>query len=98
MKRLLFLSLFISTHFISIAQQKTFSIGKITTNKGDILIWLYDETPNHKASFIKLANAHYWDSLTFNRVIKDFVAQGGCPDTPEGFSSSALFIAARNKS
>ena len=41
---------------------------------------MYDETPNHKASFIKLANAGYWDTLTFNRVIHNFVIQGGCPD------------------
>ncbi|MEO5685375.1 MAG: peptidylprolyl isomerase [Chitinophagaceae bacterium] len=73
-------------------RKKTYPVGKIVTNKGQVLIWLYNETPNHKTSFIKLANAHYWDSLTFNRVIKDFVAQGGCPDTPEGFSASPYLL------
>ena len=63
-----------------------YSIGQIKTPLGEILIWLYDETPNHKKSFIELANAEYWDSLTFNRVINNFVAQGGCPDTPAGFT------------
>ena len=92
MKRLLLLALITGNLFTATAQQKTYSVGKIKTNKGEILIWLYDETPNHKASFIKLANAHYWDSLTFNRVIKDFVAQGGCPDTPEGFSNSPYLL------
>jgi peptidyl-prolyl cis-trans isomerase B (cyclophilin B) len=72
--------------------QKTYPVAQIRTNMGEILVWLYDETPNHKASFIKLANEHYWDSLTFNRVIKDFVAQGGCPDTPEGFSNSPYLL------
>jgi len=43
--------------------------------------------------FIKLATTHYWDSLTFNRVIRNFVAQGGCPDTPEGFSGSPYLLA-----
>lgn len=73
--------------FFSCAKKddKTYSIGQIKTDKGEILFWLYDETPNHKASFIQLANDGYWDSLTFNRVINNFVAQGGCPDTPEGF-------------
>ena len=71
---------------------KTYPVGSIQTNKGQLLIWLYDETPNHKASFMQLAKAHYWDSLSFNRVIKDFVAQGGCPDTPEGFSGSPYLL------
>jgi len=74
------------------AKEKTFPVGQIKTNKGEILFWLYDETPNHKKSFIELANAGYWDSLTFNRVINNFVAQGGCPDTPEGFSKSPYLL------
>lgn len=77
---------------VSAQNQKTYPVGQIKTNKGEILFWLYDETPNHKASFMKLANESYWDSLTFNRVIKDFVAQGGCPDTPAGFSDSPYLI------
>ncbi len=73
-------------------KEKTYSVGQIKTNKGEILFWLYDETPNHKKSFVELANAGYWDSLTFNRVINNFVAQGGCPDTPEGFSKSPYLL------
>ncbi|WP_460538238.1 peptidylprolyl isomerase [Echinicola sediminis] len=70
----------------------TYPIGQIITPKGEMLLWLYDETPRHKKSFIELANAHYWDSLTFNRVIEGFVIQGGCPDTPEGFSDSPYLL------
>ena len=93
MKRLL-LSILVLTIYCKASAQnkKTWPIGQINTHLGQILIWLYNETPNHKASFIKLANEHYWDSLTFNRVIKDFVAQGGCPDTPEGFSQSPYLL------
>ena len=72
--------------------EKTYPIGQIKTSKGEVLFWLYDETPRHKASFIKLANQAYWDSLTFNRVINNFVAQGGCPDTPAGFSGSPYLL------
>ncbi|MFS4492845.1 peptidylprolyl isomerase [Maribacter sp. 2308TA10-17] len=72
--------------------QKTYEIGEIKTHKGDILVWLYEETPKHKASFIQLAKDGYWDSLTFNRVIPDFVAQGGCPDTPEGFNDPEYLL------
>lgn len=72
--------------------KKTYNIGEIKTPKGDILVWLHDETPNHKSSFIQLANDGYWDSFTFNRVIPDFVAQGGCPDTPEGFNDPEYLL------
>lgn len=74
------------------SSQKSYEIGQIKTSKGDILLWLYDETPNHKASFLQLAKDGYWDSLSFNRVIPDFVAQGGCPDTPEGFNDSEYLL------
>lgn len=72
--------------------EKTYPVGQIKTSKGEVLFWLYDETPRHKSSFIKLANEAYWDTLTFNRVINDFVAQGGCPDTPAGFSGSPYLL------
>jgi peptidyl-prolyl cis-trans isomerase B (cyclophilin B) len=77
---------------VSAQSKKTYPVGQIKTGMGEILFWLHDETPNHKASFTKLANENYWDSLTFNRVIKDFVAQGGCPDTPAGFSDSPYLL------
>ena len=70
-----------------------YPVGRIRTDKGEILFYLYPQTPNHRASFIRLASAHYFDSLTFNRVIKNFVAQGGCPDTPEGFAGSPYNLA-----
>lgn len=79
---------------VSAAQApKTYDVGRIETRLGEILFVLYDQTPRHKASFIKLATTHYWDSLTFNRVIRNFVAQGGCPDTPAGFSGSPYLLA-----
>ncbi|MEM1134307.1 MAG: peptidylprolyl isomerase [Bacteroidota bacterium] len=73
--------------------EKTYQVGQIKTPKGEMLFWLHDATPTHKAGFIKLANANYWDSLTFNRVIEGFVIQGGCPDTPAGFSDSPYLLA-----
>lgn len=69
-----------------------YPIGQIKTPAGEMLFWLYDETPIHKESFIKLAGKHFWDSLTFNRVIENFVIQGGCPDTPEGFADSPYLL------
>jgi peptidyl-prolyl cis-trans isomerase B (cyclophilin B) len=75
------------------APAAAYPVGRIRTDLGEILFYLYPQTPNHRASFIKLAGQHYWDSLTFNRVIKNFVAQGGCPDTPAGFAGSPYNLA-----
>ncbi|AFL85714.1 peptidyl-prolyl cis-trans isomerase (rotamase) - cyclophilin family [Belliella baltica DSM 15883] len=72
--------------------QKTNPIGLIETSYGNIYIKLFEETPKHKASFISLAQSGYWDSLTFNRVIPNFVAQAGCPDTEEGFNDPEYLL------
>ncbi len=72
---------------------QTYQIGQVITSQGEMLFTLSDRTPNHKNSFIKLAKANYFDSLTFNRVINNFVIQGGCPDTPDGFTNSDYLIA-----
>ncbi len=53
----------------------------IHTDQGDIKIRLYDETPQHKANFIKLVNEKYYDGSLFHRCIKDFMIQGGDPDS-----------------
>lgn len=80
----------ISLSFFGYGQKH--AVAQIKTSEGEIIIWLFDETPKHKASFIQLAKAGYWDSLTFNRVIPNFVAQGGCPDTPEGFKDKNMLL------
>ncbi|MCP4457018.1 MAG: peptidylprolyl isomerase [Cytophagales bacterium] len=49
----------------------------IKTNLGDMTVLLYDETPLHKANFIKLAESGDYDSTIFHRVIQDFMIQGG---------------------
>ncbi len=54
---------------------------KITTTEGDILVNLYDETPQHRDNFIKLAREGYFNGTLFHRVIKDFMIQGGDPDS-----------------
>ena len=47
-------------------------------NFGTIKVELYpDMAPNTVANFIKLANNGYYDGLTFHRIVKDFMIQGG---------------------
>jgi peptidyl-prolyl cis-trans isomerase B (cyclophilin B) len=53
----------------------------IKTDQGEMVAILYDETPKHKANFIKLAKEHYFDSLLFHRVMQGFMIQGGDPDS-----------------
>ena len=48
---------------------------------GDIVIRLYDETPIHRDNFVKLAKEGYYDGTLFHRVIKNFMIQGGDPDS-----------------
>lgn len=53
----------------------------IQTTEGDIIVRLYDQTPQHRDNFLKLAAEGYYDGTLFHRVIKDFMIQGGDPDS-----------------
>lgn len=78
----LFLLLLCSVFFlVTSCAQKTDHVVTIKTRYGDMVAILYDETPKHKENFIKLAREHYYDSLTFHRVIEGFMIQGGDPDS-----------------
>ena len=54
---------------------------KISTDYGVIYVKLYNETPKHKENFMKLAGEGFFDETTFHRVIKEFMVQGGDPNT-----------------
>ncbi len=54
---------------------------EIETEFGNMLVWLYDSTPQHRDNFLKLAEQGYFDSLLFHRVIKGFMIQGGDPNS-----------------
>ena len=54
---------------------------RIKTTEGDIVIRLYDETPKHRDNFLKLVKEGFFDGTLFHRVIKDFMIQGGDPDS-----------------
>ena len=54
---------------------------EIKTSKGDITVLLFDETPKHKENFIKLAKEDYYAGTLFHRIIKDFMIQGGDPNS-----------------
>ena len=52
----------------------------LETSKGNIELELYpDVAPGHCKNIIALSKAGYYDDLTFHRIVKGFVIQGGCP-------------------
>ena len=49
----------------------------IETNMGNILVALYNDTPKHRDNFLKLVNSGFYNGCIFQRVIKNFMIQGG---------------------
>ncbi|MFD2722002.1 peptidylprolyl isomerase [Hymenobacter monticola] len=49
----------------------------ITTPQGVIRVILFDDTPQHKANFLKKAQSGFYNGTTFHRVIDNFMIQGG---------------------
>ena len=53
----------------------------MTTNHGPIVFEMFDEdAPKTVDNFRKLSNDGYYDGLSFHRIIRDFMIQGGCPE------------------
>jgi peptidyl-prolyl cis-trans isomerase B (cyclophilin B) len=78
MKKLLLLLLLLSAGLGAMSKHRKV---KVTTPYGTMIIQLYDQTPLHRKNFIKLAKAHFYDSILFHRVIKGFMIQGGDPES-----------------
>lgn len=87
LKRLIFL---LTTLFIfSCSQVKDNSrYIKVSTDKGEIIIRLYDQTPKHRDNIVKLADEKYYDGQIFHRIINNFVVQGGDPTTKNALPDS----------
>ncbi|MGM9619844.1 MAG: peptidylprolyl isomerase [Bacteroidaceae bacterium] len=63
---------------------------KIHTSEGDITVRLYDETPLHRDNFLKLASEGFYDGTLFHRVIRDFMIQGGDPESRNAPAEKSL--------
>ncbi len=75
---------------LAFACNSTSNFVQISTNYGDIVIELYDETPLHRDNFQKLVKEGFYDDLLFHRVIKEFMIQGGDPESKDAEAGARL--------
>ena len=63
---------------------------RIKTEFGACIVKLYNETPLHRDNFLKLTKKGFYNGTLFHRVIKDFMIQGGDPDSKTAKPDSLL--------
>lgn len=66
--------------FFEYAKQNPQKRVQVETDYGNFVIELSEKTPYHRANFIFLAKANYFDGTFFHRVVPDFIIQGGNSD------------------
>lgn len=87
MKKIIFLlSVFaVATQLNVSAQSKPKAtaehVVEITTDYGVMKVKLYNETPKHRDNFLKITKDGFYNGTLFHRVIKDFMIQGGDPNS-----------------
>ena len=81
MKHLIFLLIFSLAGVFACPLKANEPVVTITTNVGVMKAKLYDNVPNHVKTFIERAKKGEYNGTLFTRVIKDFMIQGGAPDS-----------------
>lgn len=82
MKKIIILLSIISFGLLSSCSKKE-DVVTIHTEFGDIILVLYNETPEHKKNFLELAKGGFYDGTTFHRVMDGFMIQGGDPNSKD---------------
>jgi cyclophilin family peptidyl-prolyl cis-trans isomerase len=80
-KRIKYLAFGIGLAISSFVSAQTYTL-KFKTNYGKFDVLLYDFTPNHRDLILNEINKGTYTNALFNRVVKDFVIQGGELDDP----------------
>lgn len=81
MKKIILIFSLILVNQLVKAQSKKDYLVIITTPWGEMHALLYDQTPQHKANFLKLVDDKFYDGLLFHRIINLFMIQGGDPNS-----------------
>lgn len=63
------------------------TVVRIETNLGDIYVELYNETPKHRANFLRLAKNGDLEGILFHRVIENFMIQCGDPESKDALKT-----------
>ena len=74
---------FFSLFLLSGTQGGGEEIIELKTDFGTIYLWLYKDTPKHRENFLKLTKEGFYTETIFHRVIKEFMIQGGDPNTKD---------------
>ncbi|MEZ0485154.1 peptidylprolyl isomerase [Fibrella aquatica] len=90
MRKLLVLLVLLPLLSVGQNKKKKDYLVTLTTDFGAMRLVLHDETPKHKANFIRLVDSSYYDGLLFHRIIEKFMIQGGDPDSRTALAGQAL--------
>lgn len=70
------------------AKSKKDEVVTITTSLGDIRLLLFEDTPLHRANFLRKAKTGFYNGTTFHRIIPQFMVQGGDPNSKDSDPSN----------
>ena len=54
-----------------------YNLVLIHSDSGNMLVWLYDQTPYHRDNFLQLTKDKFYDSLIFHHIVVNTVIEGG---------------------
>ena len=90
MRTLLLLCLLLPLFGHAQTKKKKDYLVTLTTDYGPMRFILHDETPKHKANFMRLVDSAYYDGLLFHRIIEKFMIQGGDPESRTAVAGQGL--------
>lgn len=95
MRKISFMILLLVLQLTAVAQVVSDTLRHevlLETNKGNIRLVLYNETPKHRDNFLKLVKEGYYDGTLFHRVINNFMIQGGDSTTRHATSGTRIGV------